>query len=97
MVYGTHYIDKGSGGGANAGKSIVDLRSLGIDSRADAVREACCQAYARLSTDDLSGHVIPGVADLLEWLSARDDVRLALLTGNYEAVARLNQYWAEGA
>lgn len=37
LVYGTHYIDKASGGGANAGKSIVDLTSLGIDSRADGV------------------------------------------------------------
>src|ERR1051325_5964449 len=37
LVYGTHYIDKGSGGGANAGKSIVDLTSLGIDSRKDGV------------------------------------------------------------
>src|SRR5207244_7269928 len=33
--------------------------------------------------------VMPGVRDLLDALSARDDVYLALLTGNYEAAARL--------
>jgi phosphoglycolate phosphatase-like HAD superfamily hydrolase len=60
-----------------------------IDDRADAVREACCRAYARLCPDDLSDAVVPGVPALLEWLSARPEVRLGLLTGNYEAVARL--------
>jgi phosphoglycolate phosphatase len=60
-----------------------------IDDRADAVREACCRAYARLCPADLSEFVLPGVAELLESLSARDDVIVALLTGNYEPVARL--------
>jgi phosphoglycolate phosphatase-like HAD superfamily hydrolase len=60
-----------------------------IDERADAVREACCRTYARLSTGDLSASVLPGIGGLLEWLSGRGDVRLALLTGNYEPVARL--------
>jgi phosphoglycolate phosphatase-like HAD superfamily hydrolase len=58
-----------------------------IDERADAVREACAAAYARLCPSDLSGSVLPGVPALLEWLS--DRCRLGLLTGNYEAVARL--------
>jgi phosphoglycolate phosphatase len=60
-----------------------------IDERADTVREACCRAYAQLLTDDLSHTVLPGVHELLRWLAARDDVTLALLTGNYEPVARL--------
>lgn len=60
-----------------------------IDERADAVREECCRAYARLCPSDLSRFVLPGVAELLDWLSERDDVTLGLLTGNYEAVARL--------
>lgn len=60
-----------------------------IDDRADAVREHCCRAYARLCPDDLAGFVLPGVRTLLEGLAAREDVILALLTGNYEAVARL--------
>ena len=60
-----------------------------IDDRADAVREQCCRAYARLCPEDLHETVLPGVQNLLERLSARREVKLALLTGNYEAVARL--------
>jgi phosphoglycolate phosphatase-like HAD superfamily hydrolase len=60
-----------------------------IDDRMDAVREQCCRAYARLCPSDLSQFVLPGVPELLEWLSDREDVIVALLTGNYEAVARL--------
>jgi phosphoglycolate phosphatase len=65
----------------------VSARS--IDEGAVAVRDACCEAYARLCPPDLSDKVLPGMADLLTWLAARDDVRLSLVTGNYEPVARL--------
>ena len=48
--------------------------------------------------------VMPGVRKLLDTLEARDDVYLALLTGNYEAAARLKlehfdlwRYFACGA
>jgi len=60
-----------------------------IDDRADEVRVRCSEAYARLCPPDLSQFVLPGVVRLLDGLSRRDDVTLALLTGNYEAVARL--------
>lgn len=60
-----------------------------IDARADAVREACSRAYARLCDADLSDRVIPGIPDLLGWLAGQPSVQLALVTGNYEAVARL--------
>jgi phosphoglycolate phosphatase len=60
-----------------------------IDERADDVREACGRAYARLATEDLSHTVLPGVAVLLASLAARADMILALVTGNYEAVARV--------
>lgn len=60
-----------------------------IDERSDAVRDRCCRHYARLCPDDLSHTVLPGVPELLAWLGAREDVRLSLLTGNFEAVARL--------
>jgi phosphoglycolate phosphatase-like HAD superfamily hydrolase len=60
-----------------------------IDARADAVQEACGRAYARLCPSDLSMFVLPGVVDLLSWLSGRTDARVGLLTGNYQAVARL--------
>jgi len=70
------------------------LLSLGvsarrIDERADDVREACCRIYAQTVPPDLSDLVIPGVPELLSWLGGRDGVELALLTGNYEPVARL--------
>jgi phosphoglycolate phosphatase-like HAD superfamily hydrolase len=65
------------------------LSAQRIDERADDVREACCQAYAHLCPDDLSHTVLPGVADLLDWLGTHDGLTLGLLTGNYEPVARL--------
>lgn len=60
-----------------------------IDARADDVRIAACEAYARLCPDDLSACVAPGVGALLERLAAREDTILSLVTGNYEAIARL--------
>jgi phosphoglycolate phosphatase len=60
-----------------------------IDARADDVKIAACEAYARLVPDDLSAHVAPGMAALLERLAAREDTVLALVTGNYEAIARM--------
>jgi phosphoglycolate phosphatase-like HAD superfamily hydrolase len=60
-----------------------------IDDRADEVREQCCRAYARLCPEDLSRTVLPGITPVLERLSGRRDTKLGLLTGNYEAVARL--------
>ena len=75
---------------------IARLLSLGagvsarrIDERADAVREATCSAYARLCPADLSFTVLAGIPELLEWLASLPDVRLRLLTGNFEPVARL--------
>jgi phosphoglycolate phosphatase-like HAD superfamily hydrolase len=66
-----------------------DVPAERIDARAPDVRHACTRAYAELCPDDLSSLVAPGVVDLLERLSDRDGVRLALLTGNFETVARL--------
>ena len=60
-----------------------------IDDRADEVREECCRAYARLCPDHLDHTVLPCVPSLLSGFSGRPGVTLALLTGNYEAVARL--------
>jgi phosphoglycolate phosphatase len=59
-----------------------------IDDRADAVRESCSRIYARLATHDLAHTVVPGIPDLLEWLIGHERVKLGLVTGNYEAVAR---------
>jgi phosphoglycolate phosphatase len=60
-----------------------------IDALADSVRESCCRASARLLADDLSDAVLPGVRELLDWLTGQADVKLGLLTGNYEPSARL--------
>jgi len=60
-----------------------------IDERADDVRIAACEAYGRLCPDDLSAFVAPGMSELLERLSAREDTILSLVTGNYEPIARI--------
>lgn len=60
-----------------------------IHARADDVRDAACEAYARRCPPDLSDTVAPGVPELLAELHARDDVVLALVTGNLEPIARL--------
>lgn len=65
------------------------VSSRRIDERATAVRDVCCREYALRVPDDLSEHVAPGVGELLEDLGRRDGVRLALLTGNFEPIARL--------
>jgi phosphoglycolate phosphatase len=65
------------------------VSALRIDERADDVREVCCREYARLCPPSLADRVLPGVTDLLQWLSDVDGVSLSLVTGNYEPVARL--------
>ncbi|MEA2219981.1 MAG: phosphoglycolate phosphatase [Solirubrobacteraceae bacterium] len=59
-----------------------------IDARADDVRIAACEAYARLCPPDLSGCVVPGMAALLARLAEREQAILSLVTGNYEPIAR---------
>lgn len=66
-----------------------DVSAERIDARADDVREVCCETYARTCPPDLSHTVLPGVPALLERLAARKETHLALLTGNYEPVARV--------
>ena len=65
----------------------VDARA--IDEHASAVMADACERYATLCPPDLADHVIPGIPALLESLAARADVRLSLVTGNYEPVARI--------
>ena len=65
------------------------VSALRIDELAGDVREACCRLYVGLCPDDLSSTVVPGIPELLAWLHGRDGVKLGLLTGNFEPVARL--------
>jgi phosphoglycolate phosphatase len=44
---------------------------------------------SELDKPDARKRIMPGVRELLDALAARDDVYLALLTGNYEAGARI--------
>lgn len=60
-----------------------------IDGLAERVRDSCCQTAARLLSDDLSGSVLPGVRELLDWVNPQQGMKLGLLTGNYESIARL--------
>ncbi len=60
-----------------------------IDELADAVCEACCRIYAQICPPDLSEYVVAGIPELLPWLAGRDGVALGLVTGNFEAVARV--------
>lgn len=60
-----------------------------IDARARDVHVATCERYARTCPEDLTETVLPGIPELLARLTRRGGVRLALLSGNYEAVARV--------
>jgi phosphoglycolate phosphatase len=60
-----------------------------IDRRRHDVREACCRIYAELCPPSLADKVLPGVPELLTWLETEPSVRLSLVTGNFEPVARL--------
>jgi phosphoglycolate phosphatase-like HAD superfamily hydrolase len=68
---------------------LSDVTAERFDDGRDDFRAACVAAYARLCPPDLSEYVAPGVPALLEALVARNGVRLGLLTGNLEPVARL--------
>jgi phosphoglycolate phosphatase len=60
-----------------------------IDASADDFRAACARAYARLCPPDLRDRLAPHAPRVLQALSAHPGVRLSLVTGNLEAVARL--------
>src|SRR4051795_3722991 len=60
-----------------------------IDERAADFRAACATAYARRCPRDLRDRLAPHAGDVLQALSARPAVRLSLVTGNLETVARL--------
>jgi phosphoglycolate phosphatase-like HAD superfamily hydrolase len=60
-----------------------------IDALAVSVCVSCCRSAAELLPDDLSSAVLPGVLELLDWLARQNGVKLGLLTGNYEPIARL--------
>ena len=58
-----------------------------FDERHAEFRRACAAAFAGCCPPSLAVHVAPGIAGLLDGLDG--GVRLALVTGNYEPIARL--------
>lgn len=60
-----------------------------IDAGLPELRIAVARRYAETETQDLTTTVAPGMRELLEGLAPRDDVRLSLVTGNLEPVARM--------
>jgi phosphoglycolate phosphatase-like HAD superfamily hydrolase len=60
-----------------------------FDERLDEFREACVEHYAQLAPFDLRHTVAPGMLDLLADVFNRDGVRLSLVTGNLEPIARI--------
>jgi phosphoglycolate phosphatase-like HAD superfamily hydrolase len=52
-------------------------------------RVCAAEEYGSRVASDLSSKVVPGMPELLAELDARDDVLLALVTGNLEPIARL--------
>ncbi len=60
-----------------------------IDREVERVAAETAAAYADLCPADLSMHVAPGIADLLDELHGDERFRHSLVTGNFEPVARL--------
>ena len=67
----------------------VGVSQSAIDERAGEVAAATVRAYVDLCPPDLSPTLVPGIVDVLDWLGDQDGVRLSLVTGNFEGVARL--------
>ena len=95
-VYGTTgAIDRYDFRGRTDPRIVFDLLGgAGWDeSEISARLEACFAAYVReleaLLSDETRVRVLPGVADLVRALSARNDTLVGLLTGNIEPGARL--------
>ncbi len=60
-----------------------------IDARMDRFAEVCCRRFARLCPNSLADRVVPGIAALLDWLSADGRAHITLVTGNLQPIARL--------
>jgi phosphoglycolate phosphatase-like HAD superfamily hydrolase len=73
--------------GSAAGRTDGEIARL-ILLEAD-VEEECCRLYAGMCPADLSELVVDGIPPTLEWLAGLEGVQLALVTGNFERVARV--------
>ena len=97
-ICAVHRIDIPAGRLETAGRtdpaiarSILTLAGVDakrVDDRMEDLRAASCEAYARHCPADLSSTVSPGMPEILRHLAGAGHV-LSLVTGNYEAIARL--------
>lgn len=68
--------------------TLAGVDAKRVDDRMAALRDETCQAYARRCPADLRATVSPGMPEVLDALADAGHV-LSLVTGNFEAVARL--------
>lgn len=97
-VCSVHRIDLPPGRVDTAGRtdgaiarSILNLAGVDarqVDDRMEELRAVTCENYARACPHDLSATVSPGMDEVLGALTECGHV-LSLVTGNYEAIARL--------
>ncbi|HEY7892342.1 MAG TPA: haloacid dehalogenase-like hydrolase [Solirubrobacteraceae bacterium] len=59
-----------------------------FEAGSERLKQICVRAYESLDLKHLRSCLVPGMEELLADLAAREDVRLALLTGNLEPIAR---------
>ena len=73
-------------------RDLAALAGIGaerFDAELGEFKAACVAAFAARCPASLGEHVAPGMPELLASLAGREGVRCSLVTGNYEAVARL--------
>ncbi len=97
-ICAVHHIDLPVGRVETAGRtdaaivrSVLTLAGVDakrVDDRMDELRAASCEAYARRCPADLTATVSRGMGEILEALADAGHV-LSLVTGNFEAIARL--------
>jgi phosphoglycolate phosphatase len=94
-VYGAHGAQRVPAAGRTDTAIARDLAALAGVSSEDfdaGLRDfmaSCSELYAQRCPASLSEHLAPGMRELLQGLRERGDIRFSLVTGNYEAVARL--------
>ncbi len=97
-ICAVHHIDLPVGRVETAGRtdaaivrSVLTLAGVDakrVDDRMDELRAASCEAYARRCPADLTATVSRGMGEILDALAGAGHV-LSLVTGNFEAIARL--------
>src|SRR3954451_7466050 len=68
---------------------LAGIPAATFDACVDDLQIAVAEDYARLVPGDISDRVAPGVPALLDDLARRPGIRLSLVTGNIEPVARM--------